>query len=113
MARQSSLVLIVTLLAAPCRAPAACAEDSAMMSADDREGATEAVDFQKEVFPLLKKYCVDCHGVTKKKAGLALDIYEDKDPAAARMDREIWEKVSERLESHEMPPENRPQPSKE
>ena len=32
------------------------------------------VDFVREVRPILEKYCYDCHGSSKQKSGLRLDI---------------------------------------
>jgi hypothetical protein len=66
-------------------------------------GAGEAVDFQKQVVPLLERYCVGCHSGPKKKGDLALD-YRGRDAGA---DRESWRSVAERLESGEMPPEEK------
>ena len=33
-------------------------------------------DFQKDIQPLMTKYCVECHGSTKPKAGVRLDSYD-------------------------------------
>ena len=33
-------------------------------------------DFQKDIQPLMAKYCVECHGATKPKAGVRLDSYD-------------------------------------
>src|ERR1700757_3438250 len=35
--------------------------------------APAKVDFEKEVMPLLRDNCVDCHGPSKQKAGMRLD----------------------------------------
>ena len=35
--------------------------------------ATTAVDFARDVFPLLQKHCFECHGSEKQKGGLRLD----------------------------------------
>src|SRR5437867_1625186 len=80
---------------------------------DERETAiaNEKIDFQKQVVPLLEKYCTECHGGAKKKAGLALDVFKGQAEAAATSDRELWVKVLEKLDAREMPPEDRAQPS--
>lgn len=36
-------------------------------------GAHAAVDFEKEILPILEEHCFDCHGPDKEKAGLRLD----------------------------------------
>ncbi len=35
--------------------------------------ADEAIDFQKQIRPILKTHCVECHGAAKQKGGLRLD----------------------------------------
>ena len=65
--------------------------------------------FQKDVQPVLQKYCIGCHGGDNPRAGLALDIY--KDQGAVLKDREGFALIAERLVAREMPPRNRPQPT--
>lgn len=36
--------------------------------------AGAAVDFAREVMPILQKHCYDCHGAEKQKGGLRLDV---------------------------------------
>src|SRR5579872_1675176 len=69
---------------------------------------TGAAMFQDKIRPLLSQYCLGCHG-EKKKRGLDLRVYADD--AAAKKDQEVFEKVLDKLETHEMPPEEKPQPS--
>lgn len=38
--------------------------------------SAEAPTFTKDIQPFLTKYCVDCHGANKPKAGYRLDSYE-------------------------------------
>jgi len=66
--------------------------------------------FEKDIRPLLSHYCYGCHG-EKKKGDLDLRLYADA--ASAVKDRAVFEKVLKHLESHEMPPENKPQPTQE
>jgi Protein of unknown function (DUF1592)/Protein of unknown function (DUF1588)/Protein of unknown function (DUF1587)/Protein of unknown function (DUF1585)/Protein of unknown function (DUF1595)/Ca-dependent carbohydrate-binding module xylan-binding/Planctomycete cytochrome C len=76
-------------------------------------GATKVArqtSFEKEIQPLLSRYCYGCHG-EKKKGDLDLRIYADA--AGAVKDRTVFEKVLKNLQSHEMPPENKPQPTQE
>src|SRR5579871_768291 len=65
--------------------------------------------FDKDIKPLLTKYCYGCHG-EKKKGDLDLRIYASE--ANAKNDAQQFAKILGRLENHEMPPENKPQPSK-
>jgi mono/diheme cytochrome c family protein len=69
--------------------------------------ATRTV-FQAKVQPLLSKYCFACHG-EKKKGDLDLRIYTDD--ALVKKDAAVFEKLASLLETREMPPENKPQPS--
>src|SRR5579859_7781393 len=66
------------------------------------------VSFESGVKPLLSQYCYGCHG-EKKKGGLDLRIYNDL--ASAKKDPQVFEKVMDHLQTHEMPPENKPQPT--
>ena len=65
-------------------------------------------DFAKDVKPLLSEYCYGCHG-EKKKGGLDFRIYTDD--KTTLHDRQVFEKVLAKLQAHEMPPENKPQPT--
>src|SRR5687768_2228221 len=78
-------------------------------SAEKTEGQ-ETVSFT-QVRPLLEKYCYGCHGEEKQKGDLSLQVF--KDEAEARKARPTWEKVLHNIQSREMPPENKPQPSDE
>jgi mono/diheme cytochrome c family protein len=69
----------------------------------------EKISFTKEIAPLLKEYCIRCHGGRRPRAGLALDVY--KDDAAALKDRSVWEQVAKNVHSQNMPPEGKPHPS--
>jgi len=65
-------------------------------------------DFANEIQPLFGHYCYGCHG-EKKKGDLDLRIYVDE--SLALRDRQVFEKVLTKLQAHEMPPENKPQPT--
>ena len=69
------------------------------------------VTFPAHIKPVLQKFCVDCHNEEKQKGDLNLQSYIDKPNVPG--DRKVWEKVAELLESREMPPEKKPQPSEE
>jgi hypothetical protein len=74
-----------------------------------KKKASAPKDYERDVKPLLQKYCYGCHGETKKKGGLSLQAFNDK--AAVLNDKPAWEKVLHNLQTKEMPPENKPQPS--
>jgi len=65
--------------------------------------------FEKEIRPLLKKYCVSCHNPEKKKGDLDLARFEKE--ADVSTGEEVWAEVAARVLAHEMPPEGRKQPS--
>jgi len=66
--------------------------------------------FQSRVKPLLNQYCNDCHG-EKQKGDLDLRIYTNA--ATVLRDRQVFEKVLKNLQSHEMPPQKKAQPTPE
>ena len=76
-----------------------------------REKRNGQVPFQTIVVPVLAKYCTGCHGPLKPKAGLNLASYQDE--KSARSNRKVWERIKEYVEGGLMPPEDRPQPSRE
>src|SRR5689334_14275358 len=65
-------------------------------------GAHGEISYEKQVTPLLTKYCYGCHGNGKSKGDLALDAY--KTAAEAANDSKTWEKVLNNLHTHVMPP---------
>jgi hypothetical protein len=75
----------------------------------DIPGSTPA--FTKDIQPLLKTYCFECHNPNKRKGGLDLQMIE-KDSAALDL-VDLWDQVSERLKAKEMPPPKSKQPSAE
>src|SRR6266480_1651396 len=60
--------------------------------------------FQTQVKPLIRKYCLGCHG-EKKKGDLDLRVYTDE--ASVLRDRRTFAKVIKNLQAHEMPPEKK------
>ena len=65
--------------------------------------------FKQHVEPLLRNYCVQCHGAKKQKANLRFDRI-DPDIVDGRHFGQ-WEDLREAFNSGEMPPEDEPQPS--
>jgi hypothetical protein len=78
---------------------------------ETQKSAAGPVSFRADALPLLSKYCVSCHGMTKPKGGLNLAGFQDE--RSARSKRKTWERVLEYVEGGVMPPEVRPQPSRE
>ena len=75
------------------------------------QGAAGQVNFRTAVLPVLSRYCTSCHGPTKPKAGLNLAAFQDE--TFARSQRKTWERIREYVEGGLMPPDDRPQPSRE
>lgn len=67
--------------------------------------------YEKQVLPVLQKFCYDCHGDGMDKGNVALDKHGDF--AAAFADKKFWDNVREHVDTHVMPPEKKPQPSNE
>lgn len=67
--------------------------------------------FNKEIQPLLIKYCYDCHGDGSKEGDFRMDRY--KDLALHLNDRDHWMPVWKNLRSQIMPPSDEDQPSAE
>ena len=67
--------------------------------------------FQKTVEPFLKTNCLVCHNAKLKVGGLNLDAYSNSKDALH--DREVWEKVIQKLRTGQMPPKGRPVPAPE
>jgi hypothetical protein len=72
--------------------------------------ARESDAFDTIVRPFLAENCFFCHGEQRQKAGIAFTDYPTE--ARALADRELWGLVREQLSKGEMPPEERPRPSK-
>jgi hypothetical protein len=80
-----------------------------------QEPATAAVDFARDVEPILRAHCFECHGAKQHKAGLRLDQRaaalaggrygkEEVIRAGSRADSELWLLVSSDVEDERMPP---------
>src|SRR5258707_14346734 len=70
-----------------------------------------APSFEKSIDPFLKSNCVLCHNAKLKVGGLNLEGY--RDARSALKDREIWEKVVQKLRTGQMPPKGMPVPPPE
>ena len=65
--------------------------------------------YKQNVWPLLERFCVECHSSKQKKGELDLQQFETL--AKVRRETKIWLKVAQMLENNEMPPPDSPQPS--
>jgi len=68
-----------------------------------------ALRYEKDIQPLLTRYCTGCHGGAKPKADLNLEAFRDE--ASVLKSRRTWKKVHDQLHSDEMPPKEKPQPT--
>ncbi|MBX9678009.1 MAG: DUF1592 domain-containing protein [Gemmataceae bacterium] len=71
--------------------------------------ADRSAEFAKVVQPLLKQYCLDCHS-TKAKKG-SLDLQRFAALGDLRKDVKPWQGMIEQIETGEMPPKGKPQPT--
>lgn len=65
--------------------------------------------YAKDIVPLLKTYCFECHNTGKRRGGLDLEQIEDEAAAIKLVD--LWKDVGERLHAKDMPPPKKRQPS--
>lgn len=92
---------------------AACAGAMILVSPESsqRVAADSAGDFTGEIQPLIKKYCLECHSSKAKKGSLDLERFASLEHI--RKDIKPWQQIIEQLETGEMPPKGKPQPSDE
>lgn len=93
---RTPIAFIVVLLAA-----AASADDST----PDKDG------FEKQVKPLLARYCTRCHGGKEKTGGLAFDQFQSV--ASVLEKRSVWQKMARNLNARIMPPDGELKPTTE
>ena len=73
-------------------------------NATEPDEVTLQRDFSETVVPLLKSYCLDCHGTDLQEAQLDLSVYTSTQSVANG--HRTWEIILERISASEMPPEN-------
>jgi hypothetical protein len=98
----AALVAITELHPAPA-APAASATPAPPAT------SAPAPNFENDVVPVAAKYCDSCHGSDHPPDGLDLTKY--KTTADALADRSVWQKVLQKVQSGQMPPQGMPQPT--
>jgi mono/diheme cytochrome c family protein len=59
--------------------------------------------YEKQITPLLQKYCYQCHGNGKTKGDLALDSFKTRE--AVLKSRQTWELVLKNVRVGDMPPD--------
>ncbi len=67
-----------------------------------------AAQFRREVEPILKEYCSDCHADGESKGGVAFDVFKTD---AALLHPELWFNVLKNTRAGLMPPAKKPRPS--
>lgn len=73
--------------------------------------AAAAADYDDQIRPLVKTYCLGCHSTKTKKGGLDMERFATLQQV--RADVEPWQSMLEMLESDEMPPKGKPRPRAE
>ncbi len=68
-----------------------------------------AADYEREIRPLLKEYCLSCHSAEKHKGDLDLERFTSFDEV--KKHPKVWQSVVEQLSNNEMPPKDKPQPT--
>ncbi len=75
----------------------------------DQPPASTKPSYEKDIAPLIDKYCMRCHTSAKPSGKVALD--KDKTDDAIRKKLALWERVGDHLRSGEMPPEGQKKPT--
>ena len=86
------------------------AVDSFAQAAEIPIAQSEA-SFAAEIRPLVARYCLDCHSEKEQKGELDLERFASVD--RVRKDLKPWALLIEQLEAGEMPPKDKPQPTRE
>ena len=109
-------LIIYVILFAVGFAHAAAKEDKvaernkALEEADRKAFAENMAAYDRHVKPFLAKHCVACHGPKESEGDLALHTLDPDMKDSTSGSR--WAVVRERIESGEMPPDDKPRPSK-
>ncbi|MBM3979366.1 MAG: DUF1592 domain-containing protein [Planctomycetes bacterium] len=74
-----------------------------------QEPKAKGDDFTAAVKPVVAKYCLSCHSTKVKKGSLDLERFGTV--ADVRKDVKVWQNMIEQIETGEMPPKDKPQPS--
>ncbi len=92
--RSQPLALLVGVLLAAVSFPAFCV-------------VSGSADYEKNIRPLLKEYCLRCHSTEKSKGDLDLERFISAAEVAKHP--KVWQGVIEQMDLGEMPPKDKPQ----
>ena len=81
----------------------------AAVASPNLQKATQKATAQDEIFPLLQKYCIGCHGPKDPSGGLSLTPYTTI--GTIQKDATHWRMIVGRVKDRTMPPSNAPHPS--
>ncbi len=81
------------------------------LCAEEPPSSADQTAYTQQVRPLLKQFCVSCHGGAQPSGGVNLTAYPDL--ASVQRDPTTWRKVLTQLRGRTMPPQGMPQPSDE
>ena len=98
MANTSSVILISLVLLS-----------TNLTAAETKDFSDFAATYSKEIRPILSRHCEKCHSQDLSEAEIDLTAFPSL--AEIRKKPETWQKVSEILETGQMPPKDAPQPS--
>ena len=71
----------------------------------------QSVDYQAQVWPLLKQHCVSCHNVDQITSGVRVDQFSDEAAAQDERALKLWQNIAHQLQVKAMPPKDEPQPT--
>lgn len=81
----------------------------AMVGSHTWAGAETAADYRKDIEPILKEFCFDCHGDGANKGKVTLDEFPSDDALLGNHD--LWLEVLKNVRAGLMPPAKKPHPS--
>jgi hypothetical protein len=74
-------------------------------------GLADDLEFDRDIQPLMAKYCFDCHNTDKAKGDINFERFMTKDAMVEEL--ALWNAASTRITNMEMPPKRADQPSEE
>lgn len=94
-----------------CRALIAFCLLAEAVAADEARERARAETYRSQVVPLLKRYCVECHGKSTAEAEINLEQYGSVENILEA--RTTWNKILQKVRSGEMPPKESAKPTKD
>lgn len=73
--------------------------------------AVSSEEYQRDVVPILRQFCFDCHADGAEEGDFSLDEDDFPSPTAMLTDTQTWWSVLKNVRSDVMPPEGEDQPS--